>query len=68
MSWRGGRRELQRGGKVAEQIQSTSWQDLLQLLFYSPRFRTFPEPALLRCGVFCPWVMTRRQKGVCEFD
>lgn len=60
----GGSWKLQRGEKVAEWIQSASWQDLLQLLFCSPQYRTFPEPALLSCGVFCPWVSTRRQKGV----
>lgn len=43
----GGSWQVQRGEKVPEQIQSASWQDLLRLLFCSPQFRTFPEPALL---------------------
>lgn len=59
----GGSWQLWRGGKVAEHIQSASWQDLPPLLFCSPRFRTFPEPALLPHHVFGPWVITRKQKG-----
>lgn len=65
ISWEG--RQEGAGGSRGERRWlsgfSASWQDLLQLLFCNPRFRTFPEPALLRCRVFCPWVITRRQKG-----